>query len=899
MSYVDAIKIADTVHVVERINGQRIFKKAPALYRFYAKSKKGAFDSMYGDKLIKYESNNYKEFQKEKQTVSEYNLFEDDYDAITRHLEENYLGCDAPKLNIGFLDIEVDFDPKRGFSSPEDPHGKITAITVYQNWTGKLLTYVIGPPTLTFMEAKKITDQFEDTILCKTEDELFDHFFTAIEDADVLTGWNSTTFDIPYIIKRIEFVSKKEKTKRFCLWNQYPSERRFEMYGKTQLTYELVGRIHLDYLDLYKKYTYNELHSYSLDNVSEVEVKERKTAYEGSLDQLYKKDFKTFIEYNRQDVMLIVKIDAKNQYIDLSNQLAHENTVLITKTSGSVALIEQAINIEVHSKGLIAPRKKGRREGESSESVAGAYVADPKVGMHQWIGSVDINSLYPSAIRALNISPETIIGQFQLPLTEQFIRNFLASNKGATLSDAWGELFNVIEFDEIVDCTTTILTVETEDGQTITQSAREWYETIFAPDSGMCISANGTLFKTENDGIIPGLLARWYAERKQLQGEMKKWIKEMDAARARNASKEEMAEIQEKIAFYDKRQLIKKILLNSLYGALLNQYCRYYDQRMGQSTTLTGRNITRHMMSKINEFIAGEYNHNGPSIVYGDTDSCYFSAYPVLKEHYDWNKETVAELYDNIADLVNESFPEFMRFRFNTSLERGAIIAAGREILAERGMYLKKKRYAALCYDIDGKRVDIDGKPGKLKALGIEIKRSDTPKVIQNFLTEVLMKVLDGTKDEEIYDFVDNFRTEFREWPGWKKGSPKGANGITGYVEREEQLGKVNMPGHVRAAMNWNNMKKRFDDHYSNQITDGMKVMVCKLLDNPLGLTSIAYPVDQTHLPDWFMDLPFDHKAMEEALLDKKLSNIFGAVGYSFSSTKASKETFEDLFSFD
>lgn len=899
MSYVDACKIADTIHVVERVNGQRIFKKAPAIYKLYLKSKKGEYTSIYGDKLAKFETNTYKEFQKEKQGISDYNLFEDDYDAITRHLEDNYLAQEAPDLHIGFLDIEVDFDPKRGFSSPEDPHGKITAITVYQSWSKRLLTYVINPNTLTFAEAQKITGEFEDTILCKSEDELFDRFFEAIEDADILTGWNSTTFDIPYIIKRIEFVSKKEKTKRFCLWNQYPNERRFEMYGKSQLTFDLVGRVHLDYLDLYKKYTYNELHSYSLDNVSDVEVKERKLAYEGSLDQLYKKDFKKFIEYNRQDVMLIVKIDAKNQYIDLSNQLAHENTVLLTKTSGSVALIEQAINIEVHSKNLIAPKKRGRRDGDTSETVAGAFVADPVVGMHQWIGSVDINSLYPSVIRALNISPETIIGQFQLPITEKFLRDYIAANKNATISDAWGELFNVIEFEEVMERTSTILTVKLENGQEITQSAMEWYDTIFAAGSGMCISANGTLFRSDTDGIIPGLLARWYSERKQLQGEMKKWIKELDAAKARNATKDELADIQAKIAFYDKRQLIKKILLNSLYGALLNQYCRYYDQRMGQSTTLTGRNITRHMMSKINEMIAGEYNHSGPSIVYGDTDSCYFSAFPVLKEHYQWNKESVAELYDNVADLVNESFPEFMRFRFNTSLERGGIIAAGREILAERGMYLKKKRYAALCYDVDGKRTDGDGKSGKLKALGIEIKRSDTPKVIQNFLTDVLMKVLEGGANSDVYDFVDDFRMKFREWDGWKKGSPKGANGITGYVQKEEQLGKANMPGHVRAAMNWNNLKKRFSDNYSNEITDGMKVMVCKLLDNPLGLTSIAYPVDQTHLPDWFMDLPFDHKAMEIALLDTKLKNIFGVLGMDFSSTKAEQEVFEDLFSMD
>lgn len=899
MSYIDVIKIKDTIHVVERRNGKRVFQKFPAKYIFYAKTPKGQFTSIYGDPLYKFESNSYSHFQQERRNVRDGALFEHDINPIFRHLEEHYSGAETPELHIAFFDIEVDFDPARGFASPWDPYCPVNAVSVYQNWTGKNITYALKPKTLTWDEAVAICDKFEDTELCKDEKEFYEKFFDAIEDADVLSGWNSTTFDIPYMVQRLERIKNKDATKRFCLWNQYPTKKIFERYGKEQLSYELHGRVHLDYLELYQKHTYHEMHSYRLDFVADYEVGETKVAYEGSLDKLYNYDFEKFLDYNRQDTILLVKIDAgKNgKLIELSNQMAHDNTVLLQTTLGSVALIEQAIINEIHAKDLVAPSKK--RVLDDNTSIAGAYVATPVKGMHDWVGSVDINSLYPSVIRSLNISPEAIIGQMRLEKTMQIINKHLKDHKTSTTSDAWADFFEVIEYTRTKNRTDDLITVDLEDGSVVTQPGSDWHDLIFNDESNICLSANGTLFRKDIKGIIPGLLERWYSERVAIQKEASDMYDELkklenspavdqydkDGNYIDNGTmtmverEEKIEELKLGIGFRDKRQLIKKILLNSLYGALLNPHCRFFDQRMGQSVTLTGRCITKHMIAKMNEIFTGDYDHLGICSLYGDTDSSYFSAYPAFKgTGFDWTKENVLELYDTASEQMNGTFPKFMVDSFNTSLENGQIIQAGREVCAIKGLFIKKKRYALLCYDIEGRRFDVDGKPGKIKAMGVDLKRSDTPKVIQDFLEVVLTRTLSGSTEEEIMDYVRNFRLNFRKWEGWQKGTPKRVNGLTKKVELEAKLGKITMAGHQRASKNWNTLRKIYEDNYSMEIQDGAKVVVCKLLNNPLRMTSIAYPVDQEHLPEWFKDLPFDHDGMEETLIDNKLENLVGVL---------------------
>jgi len=889
MSYVDAFydREQDMINVVERDeNGQRQFKEYPARHIFYYPDAKGKFTSIFGHPLSRVSSKNVKEHRKELAIYSNKKLFESDINPIYRCLEDNYLNQDAPKLNVAWFDIEVDFDPERGYASPEDAFMPITAIAVYLQWMETMVCLAIPPKTLSMEEAKKQVEEFPNTMLFDNEADMLDTFLDLIQDADVLSGWNSEGFDIPYTVNRVTKVLSKEDTRRFCLWNQFPKKREYEKYGKAAVTYDLIGRVHLDSLELYRKYTYEERHTYRLDAIGEMEIGENKTVYEGTLDQLYNNDFRKFIEYNRQDCMLLDKLDKKLKFMDLANTLAHECTVLLQTTMGAVAVTEQAIVNEAHRRGFIVPNRT-KRDDDFSNQAAGAYVAYPKKGIHEWIGSLDINSLYPSAIRALNMGPETIVGQLRQDGTKAEIEAKIA--KGMSFAAAWEGKFGSDEYESVMNRDVgREITIDWEDGGSDTLSAAQTYDLIFDSNQPWMISANGTIFTYGKEGIIPGLLKRWYAERKEMQAKLKA------AIAAGNKIEEE---------YWDKRQLVKKINLNSLYGAILNPGCRFFDNRIGQSTTLTGRAIAKHMAGKVNEIITGEFNHIGKSIIYGDTDSCYFSAYNTLKKEIDkgaipWSRESVIELYDTIGETVNDTFPKFMQDAFHCPKTRGEVIKAGREIVASKGLFITKKRYAVLYYDKEGKRADLDGKPGKIKAMGLDLKRSDTPVVIQDFLSEVLTQVLNGAEKEDVLEYITNFRTEFKTRPGWEKGSPKRANNISQYREKEKKAGKANMPGHVRASLNWNTLKRMMDDKYSMNIVDGAKVIVCKLKDNPMAYTSVAYPVDELRLPQWFKDLPFDDALMETTVIDEKLGNLIGVLEWDISSTR-NDNTFNKLFDFE
>lgn len=890
MSYIDAMwnREKDIIHVVERDPKKgRIFQEYPAKYIFYYPDQKGKYKSIYGNSLNKVTAKSYKEFIKEKKIHSGHTLFESDINPIFRCLEENYLGNESPKLNVAFWDIEVDFDPERGYASPDDAFMPITAIAIHLQWLDTLVCLAVPPKALTIAQAEEQVKDFPNTHLFETEAEMLEMFLDLIQDADLISGWNSEGFDLPYTVNRITKVLSKEDTRRLCLWDQMPKKREYEKYGKAAITYDLIGRVHLDSLELYRKYTYEERHSYRLDAIGEMEIGESKTVYEGTLDQLYNNDFKKFIEYNRQDCALLNKLDKKLKFLELANTLAHECTVLLQTTMGAVAVTEQAIVNEAHHRGLIVP-SRAHRDEDANNQAAGAYVAYPKKGLHDWIGSMDINSLYPSAIRALNMGPETIVGQLRQNRTEQFIQEQMLVHK-KTFASSWEGMFGSLEYEAVMrqDKAYEII-IDWENGDNNVLSAAEVYRLIFESKQPWVLSANGTIFTYENEGIIPGLLKRWYAERKDMQKKLK------TAIDAGNSIEEE---------YWDKRQLVKKINLNSLYGAILNPGCRFFDKRIGQSTTLTGRAIARHMAGKVNEMITGEFDHIGKSIIYGDTDSCYFSAFNTLKidiqkKLIPWDKEIVIQLYNTIADNVNATFPQFMLDAFHCPKSRGDVIRAGREFVAIKGIYMTKKRYAILYYDKENKRQDIDGKPGKIKAMGLDLKRSDTPEYMQKFLEEILTKVLNNAQETEILERISEFRTEFKTRPGWEKGSPKRANNIADYQAQEEKKGKANMPGHVRASINWNTLKRMNSDKYSQQIVDGMKVIVCKLKDNPLGFTSVAYPVDELRLPKWFQDLPFDHSEMETTIINNKLENLIGVLEWDLEST-TQDNTFGKLFSFD
>jgi DNA polymerase elongation subunit (family B) len=697
MSYIDALfdREHDRIHVVERRDGKRQYKEYPANYVFYYDDPRGKFQSIYGTPVSRFSTRNNKEFRREVRMHSGKQLYESDINPIFRCLEENYKDQDAPEIHTAFFDIEVDFDKVRGFSPVEDPFNAITAISVYLNWLGQLVTLAVPPKHLSMATAQEMVAEFENTVLFNNEADMLKMFLDLIDDADVLSGWNSEGYDIPYTINRITRVLSKDDTRKFCLWGQFPKKRVFERFGAENETYDLVGRVHMDYMQLYRKYTYEERHSYSLDAIAEYELGERKTQFEGTLDQLYNQHFKTFIRYNRQDTALLDKLDKKLRFLELASELAHANTVLLQTTMGAVAVTEQAIINEAHERGMVVPNRKQRNDSADNQA-AGAYVAYPRKGLHEWVGSVDINSLYPSAIRAMNMGPETIVGQLRQTLTNQYIREQMAHN-GGKFAEAWEGLFAALEYTSVMNNEIgTEITIDWESGEETTHSAAEVWNLIFDSNQPWILTANGTILSYEKKGIIPGLLERWYSERKEMQ------------------AKKKTATDPKEIAFWDKRQLVKKINLNSLYGAILNPGCRFFDKRIGQSTTLTGRSIAKHMDAYLNECITGEYDHVGEAVIYGDTDSCYFSAWPVLKKEVEegrmaWSKEICIQLYDSLADQVNESFPGFMERAFHCPRDMGELIKAGRETVADRGLFITKKRYAVNAIDIENVRLDVNG----------------------------------------------------------------------------------------------------------------------------------------------------------------------------------------------
>lgn len=536
------------IRVVERVNRERIYKSYQTEYVFYYEDIQGTYKTMRGVPCKRFRTKDKTKFLSELKKIRAEGkiVHESDINPIFRCLSENYYGKEPPELNIGFFDIESDYeDEKGGFGKPWNPFCRITAITLYNSYEETLYTLVLKPEykngdkrEISWDEAEIITSEFDHTYLCNDEEQLLLLFLDLIEDIDVLVGFNSEEYDIPYTINRMKGVIGEEKTSRMCLWDLSPKIREYvSKFGQPMKTYDLSGRIHLDFLNLYKKHAGKELPTYKLDYIGEIELGENKVEYDGSLDDLYKGDFKKFIEYSRQDVMLLVKLENKLKYIDLANQIAHMNTVPIPKTMGSVALIEQGIINKAWSLGTVVPEKKMKDvfigedgeelvfEDDSDEKAAvGAYVREPVPGIYKMVAAVDINSLYPSTLRSLNIGPETIIAQIIPTYTEQMLDSRRA--KGIKGKDLWLNTFASIEYDMVKNKTDDILELEYEDDGRIEKiTAKELNERIFHKDSGLILSANGTLFDSNRPCIVAELLTEWYTDRQKLQKKQKQWAK--------------------------------------------------------------------------------------------------------------------------------------------------------------------------------------------------------------------------------------------------------------------------------------------------------------------------------------------------------------------------------------
>lgn len=642
--YLDARLIDSKVWISEKDkSGARHVHSHLPPYVFYYDDANGTDKAISGERLRRRRFTRRREFKNELEYVKDHlgvKVFESDVNPVHRYLEERYPTDETPPLNVCFFDIEADKDPKRAFPRVDNAYAPINAITLYNDWEDRYYTLIVPPPTLNETEARNLLnstdadDEFgpltEDLgyYLVANEKELLELTLEIIQDADVVTGWNSKFFDVAYVVERIRIVlggeslvdllqedgsyenpcnpspESKPYLMKLGLFPSLPRVRMAENFGKMEKTYEIYGRVYLDYKDLYKKFTFEKLHSYALDFVLRKEIEESKVPYEGTLDRLYRYDFRTFAAYNRQDVGGMVRLDKKMKLIELANNMAHSAGVTFDKTLGSVAIIEQAILRQLHHNGLVCFDKQ---EKHKTGTVAGAYVVQPIAGLYDWIASFDINSLYPSIIRAINISPEVLVGQFRLDRTEaEFMKWFEyyggtkpgASKKAMkdAASHAWRHFTGVLEFHMIAEGTDDILTLTVEEtGEQLEATAAEWRALL--TENNWSISGNGTVFDLSREGIVAECMTLWYSDRKKFQR------KENAAAKAQEQMKDsgkiddnEMARLKAEEDYNHMLQQVKKIFLNSTYGAYLNEAFRFYDQRLGRSVTFTGRCITHHMV---------------------------------------------------------------------------------------------------------------------------------------------------------------------------------------------------------------------------------------------------------------------------------------------------------------
>lgn len=576
-SYVGAVSDYDTdsILVWEREStNERILRKFKAPKYFYTPNDDGEFTSIYGQKLEKHVFDSVDEFNIGKKLFPAADLHEADIQPLFKILMEKYYNLPTPILNFAFVDIETDTRKKLGWSTVSNPYAAINAVTIFQSWTGKYITLLLPPKgydvskfddEIAAIAAELALDFVPEFTLCFNEIDLLLKMVEAIQNADIVSGWNSEFFDIPYIMRRLEMVAPKLVAKMSFIGARKPKLQTVMRFGEETITYKLFGRCHLDYLDLFKKFAQDVKYpTYSLGFVGEAEVGVSKVHFDGHFEDFYNNQFARFSLYNARDVDLLVKINNKRKLIQLVNTMAHENTCLFENLLGTVRYVETAIVNRVHHVHNLIVRDK---ISTGMGAVDGALVLDPFPGLHEWLGSVDINSLYPSVIRALNISPEMIIGQFvsgacedsikrdgsrfvpeknkDLPMWQQELidANVRKIKMKRTADDEddddiglgdtefgvtdgeydWAGIIDGDDIQHTLELSKDTMRRMGIDETQLTATGKEWLD-IFK-ENKWAISAYGTVFdQSRGLGVVAAALEAWYAERKQLQAEKKKWL---------------------------------------------------------------------------------------------------------------------------------------------------------------------------------------------------------------------------------------------------------------------------------------------------------------------------------------------------------------------------------------
>jgi len=661
------------------------------------------------------------------------------------------------KISIAIIDIEV--GSENGFPDPYKADEPITAIALtFINGH----TYVFGcgdfrndnTDTVTYIKCK---DEYS---LCSKFIELWSRMYP-----DVITGWNTKFFDIPYLVNRFRKILGEDKAKMLSPWN-YISERKTNINGRLLIAYSFVGIESLDYIELYKWYAPGgkSQESYRLDNIAQVELGEGKISYDEyeNLHQLYRQNYQLFIEYNIKDVALILKLEDKLKLIELALTLAYDTKCNYEDVFAQTRMWDSLTYSYLLGKGIIVPPKETQEKDAAFE---GAYVKEPQIGLHDWVASFDLNSLYPHLMMQYNISPETLIEPENYT---QEMREVLS--QGVTVDKL---LKRQIDISSLKDAT---------------------------------ITPNGQFFRTDIQGFLPKMMVEMYDDRKKF----KKLMLQAEQQYENEKNESKKYEIEKRVARYNNLQLAKKVSLNSAYGALGSQYFRFYDLRMALGVTTAGQLSIRWIEAKINQYMNKLLGTDDDYVIASDTDSIYLRLGNLVNKVYGVDgvvkmpAQKIIEFMDRVCEdklqpHIDKSYQELADYvhAFEQKMQMK------REGLSDKGVWTAKKRYILNVYNNEG----VQYAEPHMKVMGLEMIKSSTPSAIREKMKAAIKLMMTGT-EQQVQDFIANFKKEFKTLPPEEISFPRGLNGLNTYSD-PVMLFKKGTPIHVRGAIVYNHHLKQ------------------------------------------------------------------------------------------